>query len=167
MIIKRFCAENFRNIEKCDISLLPGVNLLYGNNAQGKTNLLEAIFFASVGRSFRASNIGEMISFGEKSAEISLEYLLEDKSRPDRIDFKLFSDKKKIVEKNHLRVERMSDIVGSFRAVLFCPEHLSLIKDGPSERRSYLDIAISRISPKYIFIPDPESDTELFFFVSV
>ena len=150
MYCKKASVKNFRNIKEAEVGFCEGVNGLVGENAQGKTNLLEAIFFASVGRSFRASNIGEMISFGEKSAEISLEYQLEDKSRPDVIDFKLFSDKKKIVEKNHLRVERMSDIVGSFRAVLFCPEHLSLIKDGPAERRSYLDIAISRISPKYI-----------------
>ena len=72
------------------------------------------------------------------------------KEKGDNITIQLFSDKKKTVEKNHLRVERLSDIVGSFRSVLFCPEHLSLIKDGPLERRTYLDIAISRISPKYI-----------------
>ena len=70
--------------------------------------------------------------------------------RDNNIKIQFIGDKKKIAEKNHLRAEKMSDIVGSFRAVLFCPEHLSLIKDGPSERRNYLDIAISRISQKYI-----------------
>lgn len=150
MYCKRVSVKNFRNIKEAKVDFCNGVNVLVGENAQGKTNLLEAIFYASVGRSFRAANIGEMIRFGEKSAEISLDYLCADRERDDNLNIKLFTDKKKIVEKNHLRVERMSDIVGSFRAVLFCPEHLSLIKDGPSERRNYLDIAISRISPKYI-----------------
>ena len=150
MYCKRTSVKNFRNIEEADVSFSPGVNVLVGENAQGKTNLLEAIFYASVGRSFRAANIGEMIRFGQKSAEISVDYMRDMRERGDNISIKLYTDKKKTVERNHLKVEKLSDIVGSFRAVLFCPEHLSLIKDGPAERRSYLDIAISRISPKYI-----------------
>ena len=148
MYCKKISVENFRNIEKCDVEFSPGVNILYGENAQGKTNLLEAIFYSSVCRSFRASNVGEMIRFGQKHAQISLDYC--DANRENNIKIQFLGDKKKIAEKNHLRAEKMSDIVGSFRAVLFCPEHLSLIKDGPSERRNYLDIAISRISQKYI-----------------
>ena len=150
MYCKRVSVKDFRNIEKAEVEFCNGVNVLVGENAQGKTNLLEAIFYASVGRSFRAANISEMIRFEQKSAEISVDYRREERQRDDKLSIKLFTDKKKTVEKNNLRVERMSDIVGSFRAVLFCPEHLSLIKDGPSERRNYLDIAISRISQKYI-----------------
>ena len=150
MYCKKVKLNNFRNIAECSIEFCDGVNILAGENAQGKTNLLEAIFFASVGRSFRASSSNEMILFGKKSAVVSIDYMSDVKERGDNITIQLFSDKKKIVEKNHLRVERLSDIVGSFRSVLFCPEHLSLIKDGPLERRTYLDIAISRISPKYI-----------------
>ena len=148
MYCKKISLENFRNIEKCDVSFCPGVNVLYGENAQGKTNLLEAIFYSSVCRSFRANGVGEMIRFGEKHTKISLDY--SDCNRDNNISIEFLGEKKKIAEKNHLRAERMSDIVGSFRAVLFCPEHLSLIKDGPAERRNYLDIAISRISQKYI-----------------
>ena len=150
MYCKKVKLNNFRNISECSIDFCDGINVLAGENAQGKTNLLEAIFFASVGRSFRASSSNEMILFGRKNAVVSIDYMSEKKERGDNITIQLFSDKKKIVEKNHLRVERLSDIVGSFRSVLFCPEHLSLIKDGPLERRNYLDIAISRISPKYI-----------------
>ena len=148
MYCKRISVENFRNIETCEVEFSPGVNILYGDNAQGKTNLIEAIFYASVCRSFRASGVGEMIRFGQKKARISIDY--RDAHRDNNIKIQLLGDNKKIAEKNHLRADRMSDIIGSFRAVLFCPEHLSLIKDGPSERRSYLDIAISRISQKYI-----------------
>ena len=150
MYCKKVKLTNFRNIEECDIDFCDGINILAGENAQGKTNLLEAIFYASVGRSFRASSTNEMILFGKRNAVVSVDYMSEKKARQDNITIHLFSDKKKTVEKNHLRVERLSDIVGSFRSVLFCPEHLSLIKDGPLERRTYLDIAISRISPKYI-----------------
>ena len=150
MYCKRVRLTSFRNISECDIEFSDGINILAGENAQGKTNLLEAIFYASVGRSFRASSSNEMISFGKRTSTVSIDYQSEKREKSDNITIKLFSDKKKIVEKNHLRVERLSDIVGSFRSVLFCPEHLSLIKDGPLERRNYLDIAISRISPKYI-----------------
>ena len=150
MYCRRVSVKDFRNIENADVEFCPGVNVLVGENAQGKTNLLEAIFYASVGRSFRAANVSEMIGFDKKNAEITVCYRREEKERDDKLSIKLFTDKKKIVEKNNLRVEKMSEIAGSFRAVLFCPEHLSLIKDGPGERRNYLDIAISRISPKYI-----------------
>ena len=148
MYCKRISVESFRNIESCEVEFSPGVNILYGDNAQGKTNLIEAIFYASVCRSFRASSVSEMIRFGKKKAQISIDY--RDAHRDNNIKIQLLGDNKKIAEKNHLRAERMSDIIGSFRAVLFCPEHLSLIKDGPAERRNYLDIAISRISQKYI-----------------
>jgi len=122
MYCKRTAVKNFRNIKEADVSFSDGVNILVGDNAQGKTNLLEAIFFTSVGRSFRASNASEMIRFGEKSATVSVDYLCEGRSRDDNLTFTLFTDKKKTVEKNHLKLEKMSDIVGSFRAVLFCPE---------------------------------------------
>lgn len=152
MYCKRVALKNFRNIESCSVDFCDGTNILVGENAQGKTNLLEAVFYASVGRSFRASATNEMIRFSSDSSEISIDYMSEKKEKSDNITIRIFSDKRKIVEKNHLRIDKLSDIVGSFRAVLFCPEHLSLIKDGPSERRSYLDIAISRISPKYIHL---------------
>ena len=150
MHCKKVEVKNFRNIKEASVEFSEGVNVLVGENAQGKTNLLEAIFLLSVGKSFRATNSSEMITFGEHSAEISLDYKCDGRTRNDNINIKIYTDKKKIVEKNNLRVEKMSDIVGSFRSVLFCPEHLSLIKDGPAERRNYLDIAISRISQKYI-----------------
>ena len=148
MYCKKISVSNFRNIEKAEVEFSEGVNILVGENAQGKTNLLEAVFYSSVGRSFRAVSTAEMIRFGESSAEIELDW--RDSKRDQTILFRIFKDRRRIVEKNHVKVDRLSDIVGSFRAVLFCPEHLSLIKDGPSERRGYLDVAISRLYPMYI-----------------
>ena len=148
MYCKKIKAENFRNIEACEVEFSEGVNILIGENAQGKSNLLEAIFYSSVGRSFRASHTAEMIRFGQKDAQIELFY--RDSKRDQRLLIKIFRDKQKLAHKNGVKMDKLSDIVGSFRSVLFCPEHLSLIKDGPAARRGYLDMAISRMYPMYI-----------------
>lgn len=149
MYCKKINIANFRNVENADIDFCDGVNILAGENAQGKTNLLEAVFYASVGRSFRGASGAQMIRFGCDTANISLDF--KDSKREQNISVGIFKDKHRIFEKNGIRAERLSDIMGSFRAVLFCPEHLSLIKDGPSERRGYLDMAISRIYPMYMY----------------
>ena len=148
MYCKAVTVENFRNIPSAKVGFCEGVNILIGDNAQGKTNLLEAIFYPSVGRSFRATQTAEMIRFGSPSADISLDF--RDAKRDQNLHIRLFRDKKKIVEKNGVKIDRLSDMMGSFRAVLFCPEHLSLIKDGPAERRAYMDMAISRLYPTYM-----------------
>ncbi len=148
MYCKKVSVKNFRNIDEAEVIFSEGVNILLGENAQGKTNLLEAIFYTSVGKSFRAGHSSEIIKFGEKSAEVSLDF--NDGIRNQNIKMQIFRDKQRRVEKNHVKIDKMSDIVGSFRAVLFCPEHLSLIKDGPAMRRNYMDIAISRLYPMYM-----------------
>lgn len=139
---------NFRNIEKASVRFCPGVNVLYGNNAQGKTNLLEAIYFAAIGRSFRSQHPKECIAFGKESAALSLDF--EAQGRVQNITMQLFQSRVRSVEKNHVRVGKMSELMGTFRAVLFCPEQLSLVKGGPAERRHFLDIAISAREPAYL-----------------
>ncbi len=148
MYCKRIQVKNFRNIDTADVEFSDGVNILVGENAQGKTNLLEAIFYTSVCRSFRTATSAQMIKFGEQCADISLDF--NDAKRLQNIHVRIFCDKQRRVEKNGVKADKLSEIMGSFRAVLFCPEHLSLIKDGPSERRAFLDMAISRIYPMYI-----------------
>lgn len=140
--------RNFRNIEEAEIEFDAGVNILAGDNAQGKTNLLEAISFTALGKSFRTTHEEEMIRFGAESAEISLDFT--DSVRRQNITVRMMPGKRRHIEQNKVKVGRLSDIVGAFRTVLFCPEHLSLIKDGPSERRNYLDIAISQLYPVYL-----------------
>ncbi len=148
MYCKRVSVVDFRNICSQEIEFSDGVNVISGENAQGKTNLLESIYYVSVGKSFRAAQSSEIIRFGEKMAQISLDF--HDSVRDQNIKMRIFRDKKRQVEKNGVRIDRLSDIVGSFRTVLFCPEHLSLVKEGPSLRRNYLDIAISRQRPMYL-----------------
>ena len=148
MYCKEISVRNFRNIKECRVEFSEGVNILVGANAQGKTNLLEAIFYPSVGRSFRGAHTPEMILFGEKEAEIKVDF--KDSKRDQNIKVTLYRDKQRKIEKNGIKMDRLSEVVGAFRAVMFCPEHLSMIKDGPSERRTYMDMAISRLYPTYI-----------------
>ncbi len=148
MICNRISVGNFRNIENADVTFTPGVNILLGDNAQGKTSLLEAIYFISLGRSFRSVHEADLIKFGEEFSRISLDY--SDAIRNQNITIFLSKDKRRHVEQNRVKITKMSDIIGQFRAVMFCPEHLSLVKDGPSERRSFLDVAISQLRPVYL-----------------
>lgn len=148
MICNGISVGNFRNIAECQVAFDSGVNILYGDNAQGKTSLLEAIYFVSLGRSFRSAHEADLIKFGEDYARISLDY--SDALRAQNITIYMARDKRRQVEQNKVKVGKMSDIIGQFRAVMFCPEHLSLVKDGPSERRAYLDVAISQLRPVYL-----------------
>ena len=148
MICNGISVGNFRNIASADVAFEPGVNILHGENAQGKTSLLEAIYFVSLGRSFRSAHEADLIKFGEDYARVSLDFA--DSLRNQNITVFLSRDKRRHVEQNRVKVTKMSDIIGQFRAVMFCPEHLSLVKDGPSERRAYLDVAISQLRPLYL-----------------
>ena len=148
MICKGIQVLNFRNIADATVAFSPSVNILHGENAQGKTALLEAIYFISLGRSFRNAHETDLIKFGEDYSRISLDYA--DAVRDQNITVFLSKDRRRHVEHNKVKITKMSDVMGQFRAVMFCPEHLSLVKDGPSERRAYLDVAISRIRPVYL-----------------
>ena len=141
--------ENFRNIESASVAFTDGVNLLHGDNAQGKTNLLEAVYFTALGKSFRPVKEAELIRFGEESAHVVNRF--SDSVRTQTLSVRLFSGHgRRVVEQNGLKVGKMSDMVGAFRVVLFCPEHLSLIQGGPELRRSYLNVALSQLRPLYL-----------------
>ncbi len=149
MFCRNIYVENFRNIESANVDFCQGTNVLIGQNAQGKTNLLEAIYITALGKSFRQGNDKDTIRFGEEYNFIRNTY--RDDIRDMEISMRIFSDRRaKRVDQNGLRVARTSDMVGSFKVVLFCPEHLSIIKDGPALRRSFLDVAISQIRPLYM-----------------
>ena len=141
--------RNFRNIESASVTFTEGVNLLHGDNAQGKTNLLEAVYFTALGKSFRPVKEAELIRFGEESAQVVNKF--SDSVRSQTLSVKLFAGHgRRIVEQNGLKVGRMSEMVGAFRVVLFCPEHLSLIQGGPELRRNYLNVALSQLRPMYL-----------------
>ena len=148
MICNRICVSDFRNIVRAEVCFKDGVNVLAGANAQGKTNLLEAIFYTSIGKSFRTMHDEDLIRFGAEFSEISMDFT--DSVRRQNITIRMAAGKRRRIEQNRVKLNRVSDMVGQFRTVLFCPEHLSLIKDGPAERRNFLDVAISQLYPLYL-----------------
>ncbi len=148
MYCKKISIKDFRNISEEIIEFSRGVNVISGENAEGKTNLLEAIYYVSVGKSFRATHNAEIIRFGESQAGLNLSF--DDGIREQNIKMTIFSQKRRKAEKNGVKIDKLSDIVGAFRTVLFCPEHLSIVKEGPALRRNYLDIAISSSHPMYL-----------------
>ena len=149
MFCRNISVENFRNITSANVDFCEGTNVLIGENAQGKTNLLESIYMTALGKSFRQGNDKDVIKFEEEYCYIKNVY--NDGVRDMDISMRIFSDRRaKRVEQNGMKVSRTSEMVGSFKVVLFCPEHLSIIKEGPALRRNFLDVAISQIKPLYM-----------------
>lgn len=148
MFCKRIEYTDFRNIEDSSIDFSPETTILYGKNAQGKTNMLEGVYLFAQGKSHRAGRDSELIRFGAERARLSMVY--ESEGRENTLSLLIEGGRHKISYKNGIRLERLSEMIGNFRAVLFSPEHLAIIKAGPSERRAFLDVAISQLRPVYM-----------------
>lgn len=148
MICKGIEFTNFRNIEGERIEFEPGVNVIHGENAQGKTNILEGIYLFARGKSFRAFKDRELVRFGCDGAMMKLSF--EKKNGENELGVEIPKNGTKKFYKNKIKVDKTADIIGEFRAVLFCPSHLGIIKDAPSVRRKFLDVAISQLRPIYI-----------------
>lgn len=150
MIAESISYKNFRNIKNAKIDFKNGVNILLGNNAEGKTNALEGIYLMASGKSFRTQKERDLVKFEEPFFEVTLKS--KDSEREKELYFKAFSsqyNKKRECKKNGSSIS-VTELIGEFRAVLFCPEHLSIVKDGPSERRNFLDIALCQLKPVYL-----------------
>ena len=147
MIIKKFYARDFRNIEKCEIEFSPGLNLLHGKNAQGKTNALEGIYIFSRGKSFRAGEERELVRFGCEGFRISIDY--EDRDGTSTLEYATHG-RDRLRKKNGYRLKGVSEMIGSFRSVLFYPDNLEIVKGSPEERREFLNVAIAQCYPSYI-----------------
>lgn len=145
MYIKNIEIKNFRNYNNEKIELNKNKNIIYGNNAQGKTNILEAIYVASLGKSFRTNNENELIKYNEKEAEINIFY--QKKDREGKI--KVIINNKKIFFINDIKIKKISEILGNIHIVLFSPENINILKGEPSKRRKFLNIMISQIKPIY------------------
>ncbi len=145
MYIKSLKLKNFRNYEEASIELSPGKNIFYGLNGQGKTNIIEALYFMQSGKSYRCNKEKEAIRFGCEYAKIEAEYIKN--KRKNNILF--FLSEKKSVKINGIAIDRLSEIIGNVNLVIFTPDHLNLIKEGPSVRRSFLDSFISQLKPVY------------------
>lgn len=148
MICKSIEFTSFRNIEREKIEFCDGVNVIHGENAQGKTNILEGVYLFARGKSFRAFKDRELIRFGDDLSYARLTY--EKKDGENELGVEIEKGGNKRFYKNKIKVSKTSEIIGEFRAVLFCPSHLGIIKDSPSVRRKFLDVAISQLRPIYI-----------------
>lgn len=140
---------NFRNYGSLNINFSGGFNIIYGDNAQGKTNIVEAIFMCSSGRSHRTSKDMDMIRIGEKSYYIKL---ASQKDIGDTIiEIVYEKEGKKRVRINEIPARKIGDLMGNLNTVIFSPEDLMIIKEGPSERRRFIDITLSQLKPSYFF----------------
>ena len=148
MIVKSLEAVNFRNYERGKICFGENTNVIFGNNAQGKTNLLEAIYLFSHGRSQRAKSDGELIKFGAEFARLVLEF--SDKDRSYRAIFQLAKSGKKSIKINNVPITKLSMLMRYLNVVMFSPEDLDIVKGAPQMRRRFLDEAISQLYPMYL-----------------
>ena len=149
MIVKSLELMNFRNYERLSIDFDPSTNIIYGDNAQGKTNILEAICVSGTSRSHRGSRDKEMIRFGEQEAHIRT--IVEKDSSEYRIDIHLKNNHSKGIAINKVPIKKSSDLFGILNIIFFSPEDLAIIKSGPEKRRRFIDMELCQIDRVYLY----------------
>ncbi len=148
MWIKELKLNNFRNYENKKINFEENINIFYGENAQGKTNIIEAIFLGSMGKSFRTNNEKELIKFNKNNFFIEINFKKSD--RDGNIKIELIN--KKNIYLNNIKLKKLSELLGNINIVIFTPDDINILKDGPQKRRRFLDIMISQLRPNYMHI---------------
>ena len=148
MYIKSLELKNYRNYNDLSIEFEKGTNILYGNNAQGKTNVLEAIYVASTTKSHRGSKDREIINFDKDEAHIKITVMKKDV--PVRIDIHLKKNKSKGIAINGIPIKKASELFGILNVVFFSPEDLNIIKNGPAERRRFVDLELCQLDKIYV-----------------
>ncbi len=147
MYIKKIELKNFRNYENIDVDFDKNINFIIGNNAQGKTNLLESIFMSSIGKSFRTSKDNEMIGFDKDFCKINT---FAQKNFSDlEVEILLKRDLGKFIKVDGINKAKTSDLLDNIYIVIFSPEDLKIIKDEPEKRRKFIDRELSIIKPSY------------------
>ena len=147
MLITNLKLQNFRNYDNLNLEFNKGINVFYGDNAQGKTNILESIFISSLGKSFRTNKDMELIKFGENFSTIEINF--EKKDRNGKIKININS--KKEIFLNGIKLKKFSELLGNLNIVIFTPDDINILKNGPSQRRRFLDIFIGQLRPNYIY----------------
>lgn len=149
MYVKYLNLVNFRNYNNLSLQLCNGTNLFIGDNAQGKTNILEALYYSSIGKSHRTNKDKELINWDYQDGYISA-YVAK-KRLDKKIDIKIFKDGRKAININSIKVNKLQDLVGILNVVMFSPEDLNIVKDSPSHRRKFLDIELCKLDKKYYY----------------
>ncbi len=148
MYIKNLTVDKFRNYDHENIELCRATNVFYGNNAQGKTNLLEAVYLFSHGRSHRARFDSELVKFGESIATLNLNFA--DTGREYNAVMRFSKDGKKQIKVNNVPIKKLSMLMSYLNVVMFSPEDLEMVKGSPSVRRRFIDEAVSQLYPNYL-----------------
>ena len=146
MYIDKMKLINFRNYENQEIQFNKNINIIYGDNAQGKTNILEAIFLSSFGKSFRTSKEKELIRFGQDKLMVEANFQKKDRDGKIRIEI----GSKKQITVNGIKIKKLSELLGNINIVIFTPEDINILKDGPAGRRRFLDMMIGQLRPNYV-----------------
>ena len=149
MIIKSLELKNFRNYQALGIAFDAGTNILYGDNAQGKTNILEAVYVCSTTKSHRGSKDKEIIRFGADESHIKM--MVRRDGIPYRIDMHLKKNKAKGVAVNGVPIKKASELFGIVNVIFFSPEDLNIIKNGPAERRRFVDLELCQLNRLYVY----------------
>lgn len=157
MIIQGIHLINFRNYGRLDIDVGPSVNIFYGDNAQGKTNIIEAIYVAGSVASHRTSKDAEMIRFGENSYSTGLDLLCDDggsmkltaEFHTEKSEISKSVRSYRVLKQDNIKIDRISDYIGVCNIVIFAPEDLNIVKNAPAFRRRFLNTLISKVSPSY------------------
>lgn len=148
MVVESLNLEHYRNYQQLSMEFIEGTNILYGDNAQGKTNILEALYVCSTTKSHRGSRDREIIQFGEEESHIKL--MIRKNDVPYRVDMHLKKNKSKGIAINGIPIKRASELFGIVNVVFFSPEDLSIIKSGPSERRRFIDMELCQLDKFYL-----------------
>ena len=149
MIIKSLELQNFRNYEELKIEFSSGTNILYGLNAQGKTNILEAIYISATTKSHKNSKDREIIKFNNEEAHIRT--VIYKNEVEEKIDMHLRKSKSKGIAINNKKIKKAAELLGLLNVVLFSPEDLGIIKNGPSERRRFIDMELCQLDNFYLY----------------
>ena len=147
MLINNIELQNFRNYNNEKIELNPNINIFYGDNAQGKTNIIEAIFLSAFGKSFRTNKDKEMIKKEKDFSNVIINY--KNKNRDGNIKIQI--ENKKNILLNGIKLKKLSELLGNVNVVLFTPDDINMLKNGPANRRRFLDIMIGQIKPNYVY----------------
>ncbi len=149
MVINSLKLTDFRNYESLDINFDSGTNILYGDNAQGKTNILEAIYLSATTKSHKGSKDSDIIAFGKDEAHIRT--ILEKDNVETRVDMHLRRNKTKGIAVDSVKLKKASELLGLLNIVFFSPEDLSIIKNGPAERRRFIDMELCQLDNFYLY----------------
>lgn len=149
MFIKSLELENFRNYEALKIEFNKGTNILYGDNAQGKTNILEAIYLSSTTKSHKGSKDKDIVHFEKEEAHIRTQ--IEKNGIVEKVDMHLRKNKTKGIAINNRKIKKAADLLGILNVVLFSPEDLGIIKNGPADRRRFVDMELCQLDKFYLY----------------